>query len=158
MFSWGNKAASPSLVETLGLNTLKYREKRDNQVKSITAHLFNAVIKDIIDISLKSIAPDASFDLSNEDLQKKVTGLNSVSVQERTRILESVAARLKEEEKLETCVSGAVLTVKWTIPVVVVPASTQELAPVVVPASTPVAQESAPVFIPEQTEQVAKDQ
>jgi hypothetical protein len=119
MFGFGNKVVP--LAETLGQNTLKHRESRDQVVKNLSAITYAAVVVDLKMASAASIEPEAKFDFSKDETKKKVSGFNGVSDQERSRILANVVAKLKED-KLEAEVAEATLTVRWTVPVVVQPA------------------------------------
>lgn len=136
MFSWGNKVP---LAETLGLNTLRYRENRDAFVKSCSDLSSATVARELSACSTKTIEPEAKFDFASADFQKKIVGLATASDAERSRILTNVVAKLKEE-KLEVGVEGSVLCVKWTVPV----------APPA-PVTTP-----APILVPVEAEKVAE--
>ena len=107
------------LVETLGRNTLKYREDRETFVKGCSDSAVKAVISELVGISTKSITPEAKFDFKDVAFQNKAQIVGS-SDDERSRIIDNVASKIKEE-KLETLVEGSVLTIKWTVPVAAPP-------------------------------------
>jgi hypothetical protein len=118
MFSWGNKVAS--LAESLGQNTLKYRESRDKLVKTLSDVVISLTGKELLEQSAKLINPEAKLNFGEEAMQKKIQGFSGASDEERARVLANVVAKLKEE-RLDASVEGLVLSVKWTVPVVAAP-------------------------------------
>ena len=115
MFSWGNKIVP--LAETLGLNTLKHREARDHVVKTLSVSAYGTVVNSLMVCSSSSIEPEAKFNFADAEVQKKISGLNGTSEQERSRILLNVATKLRDE-KLGAEIVDATLTVRWSIPIV----------------------------------------
>lgn len=133
MFSWGNKVP---LAETLGLNTLKYRETRDNFVKEASDNFHKRAICGLISESKKSTVPEAKFDFTNVAFCGQMANV-AMTDNERERVIAYVSDKLKED-KLEVSVEGVVLTVKWSVPVQspAVPEKAPEASPE--PTTTPV--------------------